>query len=125
MALDLKAILEVACEMMYLGIVEEGSYEDSDGIYHVRFSVPETTDMKLDDRVLTSEEIMKLAKIKILKVNGLCDQLNEEELEELKKSVKFWGKIRIGEHWTEEKGSAAMDDLVKQLGNKALGFMEV
>lgn len=121
-----------------LGIVTEDTeetYENGEYINKLMFSVPEKVEMDknnlLDKHrhldIYSTDGMMKAAKELITNMTLLICRMDTESIfgswseddeEEIKKTMKFYGKVRKGETWTNESSKQAVVDLLKELHEK-------
>ena len=132
---DVKDILETYLYLEYLGIhSEDAKTLGNKTIYY--FSVPEKSiikakDEKNNEKIQTSEGLIKLAKETLLdivfevisKSINMNDSFDKEIFDEMKedtsKFVEFYAKVRKGEVWTEESGNKAVETLKNMMTNNS------
>lgn len=132
---DIKNELDSMLALEYLGIRIEESYSENNmfSTMITKFSVPEKSIFK--DKTYLSEELISKAKSVITEmITGKCksDELYDNEEDDLLNFIdntcKFYAKVRAGETWTEDKGKERIKELTKQLNNsvnQASNYKEV
>lgn len=133
-----KKFIEDAVTIAALGIVTEDTqetFENGEYISKFMFSVPEKMMMdksSLLERhqhldIYTTDGMMKAAKELTIDMTLLICRIDTESLfgewaeddeEEIKKTMKFYGKVRKGEIWTDESSKQAVSDLLKGLHDR-------
>lgn len=133
-----KKFVEDAVTIAALGIVTDDTqevFENGEYISKFMSSVPEK--MMIDKGSLlerhqyldiyTTDGMMKAAKeltidmtLLICKIDteSLFGEWSEDDEEEIKKTMKFYGKVRKGEIWTDESSKQAVSDLLKGLHDR-------
>lgn len=139
-----KKIVEDAVTIAALGIVTEDTqevFENGEYISKFMFSVPEKMMMNkssLLERhqhldIHTTDGMMKAAKELTIDMallicrtdtENLFVSWSEDDEEEIKKTMKFYGKVRKDEIWTDESSKQAVSDFLKEL-HKRQEYTEV
>lgn len=129
-----KKIVEDAVTIAALGIVTEDTqevFENGGYISKFMFSVPEKMMMNKSSllerhqhlNISTTDGMMKAAKELITDMTLLICRMDTESLfgswseddeEEIKKTMKFYGKVRKDEVWTDESSKQAVSDFLKE-----------
>lgn len=129
-----KKFVEDAVTIVALGIVTEDTqevFENGGYISKFMFSVPEKMMMNKSSllerhqhlNISTTDGMMKAAKELITDMTLLICRMDTESLfgswseddeEEIKKTMKFYGKIRKDEVWTDESSKQAVSDFLKE-----------
>lgn len=129
-----KKFVEDAVTIVALGIVTEDTqevFENGEYISKFMFSVPEKMMMNksgLLERhqhldICTTDGMMKAAKelttdmtllICRMDTESLFGSWSEDDEEEIKKTMKFYGKVRKDEVWTDESSKQAVSDFLKE-----------
>lgn len=133
-----RQFIEDAVTIVALGIVTEDTqevFENGEYISKFMFSVPEKMMMNkssLLERhqhldIHTKDGMMKAAKELTTDMTLLICRMDTESLfgswskddeEEIKKTIKFYGKVRKGEIWTDESSKQAVSDLLNGLHDR-------
>lgn len=133
-----KKFIEDAVTIAALGIVTDDTqevFENGEYISKFMFSVPEKMMMdksSLLERhqyldIYTTDGMMKAAKelttdmtllICRIDTESLFSEWTEDDEEEIKKTMKFYGKVRKGEVWTDGSSKQAVSDLLKGLHDR-------
>ena len=133
-----KKFIEDATTIAALGIIIEDTqetFENGEYISKFMFSVPEKMMMNKNSLlerhryldIYTTDGMMKAAKELTIDMTLLICRMDTESLfgswskddeEEIKKTMKFYGKVRKGEIWTDESSKQAVSDLLKGLHEK-------
>lgn len=131
----IKKFIEDAVTIAALGIVTEDTqetFENGEYISKFMFSVPEKMMMNKNSLlerhqyldIYTTDGMMKAAKELTIDMTLLICRMDTENLfgtwskedeEEIKKTMRFYGKVRKGEVWTDESSKQAVSDLLKGL----------
>lgn len=129
-----KKFVEDAVTIVALGIVTEDTqevFENGGYISKFMFSVPEKMMMNKSSllerhqhlNISTTDGMMKAAKELITDMTLLICRMDTESLfgswseddeEEIKKTMKFYGKVRKDEVWTDESSKQAVSDFLKE-----------
>lgn len=130
-----KKFVEDAVTIVALGIVTEDTqevFENGGYISKFMFSVPEKMMMNKSSllerhqhlNISTTDGMMKAAKELITDMTLLICRMDTESLfgswseddeEEIKKTMKFYGKVRKDEVWTDEASKQAVSGFLKEL----------
>lgn len=130
-----KKFIEDAATIAALGIITEDTqetFENGEYISKFMFSVPEKMMMNKNSLlerhryldIYTTDGMMKAAKeltidmtllICRMDTESLFDSWSKDDEEEIKKTMKFYGKVRKGEIWTDESSKQAVSDFLKEL----------
>ena len=132
-----KKIVEDAVTIAALGIVTEDTQEVFENGEYIKFmfSVPEKMMMNKNNLlerhshldIYSTDGMMKAAKELITNMTLLICRMDtesifgnwsEEDEEEIKKTMKFYGKVRKGETWTDESSKQAVAGLLRELHEK-------
>ena len=139
-----RQFIEDAVTIVALGIVTEDTqevFENGEYISKFMFSVPEKMMMNkssLLERhqhldIYTTDGMMKAAKelttdmtllICRMDTENIFGSWSEDDEEEIKKTMKFYGKVRKDEIWTDETSKQAVSDFLKEL-HKRQEYTEV
>lgn len=134
--------IKILFMLEYLGVHIDNTKEEVDEygipgkqIYY--FSVPETSTIELEDKVLnsqikTSDGLIALAKRELSDMVidsckdgfGDDDEFCEEIKDNLSNYLKFYAKVRTGETWNKELGYNAVEKIKDKLKNTS-GYVEV
>lgn len=129
-----KKFVEDAVTIVALGIVTEDTqevFENGGYISKFMFSVPEKMMMNKSSllerhqhlNISTTDGMMKAAKELITDMTLLICRMDTESLfgswseddeEEIKKTMKFYEKVRKDEVWTDESSKQAVSDFLKE-----------
>ena len=129
-----KKIVEDAVTIAALGIVTVDTqevFENGGYISKFMFSVPEKMMMNKSSllerhqhlNISTTDGMMKAAKELVTDMTLLICRMDTESLfgswseddeEEIKKTMKFYGKVRKDEVWTDESSKQAVSDFLKE-----------
>lgn len=130
-----KKFVEDAVTIVALGIVTEDTqevFENGEYISKFKFSVPEKMMMNKSSllerhqhlNINTTDGMMKAAKelttdmtllICRMDTESLFGSWSEDDEEEIKKTMKFYGKVRKDEVWTDEASKQAVSGFLKEL----------
>lgn len=133
-----KRFIEDAVTIAALGITTEDEQEvveNGEYINKLMFSVPEKMMMNKNNLlerhshldIYSTDGMMKAAKELITNMTLLICRMDtesifgnwsEEDEEEIKKTMKFYGKVRKGETWTDESSKQAVAGLLRELHEK-------
>lgn len=133
-----KKIVEDAVTIAALGIVTEDTqevFENGEYISKFMFSVPEKMMMNKNNLlerhhhldIYSTDGMMKAAKELVTDMTLLICRMDTESIfgswssedeDEIKKTMKFYGKVRKDEIWTDESSKQAVADLLKELHEK-------
>ena len=123
----LNTILALELYGIFIEKTKEIIEEDGTGKIVYFFSVPESSTMELDendkykDLVKTSDGLIKVAKdaLSELLIESFNETFDDDEMneEDIEKYIKFYAKVRTGDHWSIQKGKEKLDATINSIKN--------